>query len=58
MGPLRTAGADTTAVSGKRLECASRELGRAHLAAISVWLHHSKTLLQAPAVSCERQDVK
>lgn len=55
---MRTAGADTTAVSGKRLECASRELGRAHLAAISVWLHHSKTLLQAPAVSCERQDVK
>lgn len=59
MEPLGTAWADATAVSGKRLLCALRKLGRALLATISVWLHHSKALLQASAVGCcERQDVR
>lgn len=58
-GPLRTAWADATAVSGRRLVCALGELGRAHPATISVWLHHPEAPLQASAVSwCERQDVK
>lgn len=59
MGPLGTARAGATGVSGKRAVPALGELGRAHPAALSVWLHHFEAPLQSSAASwCEKQDVK